>query len=96
MTFNPGWSTGGAVYSGRAALTFSNSAYATATITGQSTVTTDTRIVATIYADSDDVLAEDWNAVKVFNIVVGVGFSVLACCRQGRFNGTLQVDWRLA
>ncbi len=51
------------------------------------------KIGATVYADNDDVYAQDWNPPEIINVVAGVGFDIVLRPAQGLFKGPVKVNW---
>ncbi len=66
------------------------------TVTGVSGVRDTSAIVAQVYADNDDVYAQDWVAPVVRNIVAGVGFDLVLRPLFGLFAGPVKVNWSIA
>lgn len=63
------------------------------TVTGQTGITANSRIVATIYAHNDIVLAQDFLAPIISNIVPGVGFKITVRPTLGTFLSQVRVNW---
>lgn len=63
------------------------------TVTGQTGLTSNSRITACIYADTDDVYAQDWHQVAVRNQSAGNGFDLVVRPALGTFKGAVKVNW---
>ena len=46
-----------------------------------------------VYADNDDVYAQDWHPPFVYNIVPGVSFDVYVRPALGLFKGPVKINW---
>ena len=64
----------------------------TVTVSGQSGLSSTSKIVAQIYATNDDVYAQDWYAPIIRNITA-TSFDVVARCDIGTFKGNVTVNW---
>lgn len=62
-------------------------------VTGQTSLIASSAISATIYADNDDVYAQDWSAPIVRNVVAGTGFTLTLRPRVGTFKGNVKLNW---
>ncbi len=62
-------------------------------VTGQSALTTNSRITATIYADNEDVVFQGWLPPMVSAVVAGVGFTVGIRPDFGNFKGPVKINW---
>lgn len=65
----------------------------TIAVTGQAALTANSRIVAQVYADTDDVLAQDWYPVAVKSVVAGTGFTLSLRPNIGTFKGSVKLNW---
>jgi hypothetical protein len=63
------------------------------TVSGQPGILTNSSIIAQIIADNDDVLATDWNAPLITNIVAGTGFDIVLRPSLGSYKGSVNVAW---
>lgn len=62
-------------------------------VIGQLTITPTSRVTLTLLADSDDVVAQDWAAPYVSNLIAGVGFTVNVRAALGTFKGSVKCNW---
>jgi hypothetical protein len=63
------------------------------TITGQVGITTGSTIIACIYANNDDVYAQDWQPLIIKDIVAGTSFKIVLRPAAGLFSGPVLVNW---
>lgn len=62
-------------------------------VTGQSALTAQSRTLAAILANTDEVYAQDWLPVVIRNQVAGVGFDLVVRPALGTFKGDVIVNW---
>ncbi len=62
-------------------------------VIGQSGILTTSKVLASLYADSDDVYAQDWYPPMVRNIIEGVGFDIVLRANLGTFKGSAKLNW---
>ena len=85
---------GGAGNFGQATIPFANWLTEDAiSVIGQTGLLATAKILASIYADNDDVYAQDWRSPIVRNVVAGVGFDVALRPEIGMFKGGAKINW---
>jgi len=68
----------------------------TIAVAGQAALLAGSSINASIYADNDDVLAQDWYPVVVKSVVAGTGFTLSLRPHVGTFKGNVKINWQWA
>ena len=51
------------------------------------------KILASIYADNDDIYAQDWHEPTIKSIIAGVGFDIVLRPIVGTFKGAVKMNW---
>ena len=85
---------GGSAHGGQATIPFAS--YLTEdviAVTGQASLLPDSAITCAVYADNDDVLAQDWWPPVIKSVVSGTGFTLSLRPRVGNFKGNVKVNW---
>ncbi len=62
-------------------------------VTGQAGISGTSKILASLYADNDDVYAQDWRPPIIRNVVAGVGFDICLRPEIGSFKGNMKINW---
>lgn len=84
------WSGG----TGQSSIAFASYLYEdSVTVTGQAGIASTSSIQVQVYADGDDVIAQDWLSPEVKNIVAGTGFDIVLRPKTGAFKGAVKVNW---
>jgi len=65
----------------------------TITVTGQTSILATSKILCSIYAENDDIYAQDWRTPLIRNIVPGVGFDITLRSEIGAFKGGVKMNW---
>jgi hypothetical protein len=65
-------------------------------VTGQAAILAGSTINVSVYADNDDVLAQDWQAPVVRSVVAGTGFTITLRPKGGTFKGNVKMNWQWA
>ncbi len=65
-------------------------------VTGQASILATSKILASIYADNEDVYAQDWRPPIIRNVVAGAGFDVTLRPEIGTFKGNVKINWTWA
>lgn len=63
------------------------------TVTGQTGILANSKVNVSLYANSDDVHAQDWRPPAAINIVAGTGFDIKIRPEIGTFKGDVKVNW---
>lgn len=62
-------------------------------VTGQGSILGTSKILAAVYADNDDVYAQDWEPPVIRNVVAGTGFDIVLRPASTTFKGSVKVNW---
>ncbi len=62
-------------------------------VVGQAAILATAKILVSLYADTDDVYAQEWHPPVVRNIVAGTGFDIEIRPDIGTFKGNVKVNW---
>ncbi len=63
------------------------------TITGQTGLQATAKIIASIYANQDDIYAQDWRTLIVKDVVENSGFAIILRPEIGTFKGAVPIQW---
>ena len=62
-------------------------------VTGQNDLLATSKILASVYADSDEIYAQDWRGIIIKDIIAGTGFTIIMKPATGTFKGNVKINW---
>jgi len=63
-------------------------------VAGQASLLAASAIVANVYANTDDIYAQDWLPPVIRSVIAGTGFTIVLRPRVGTFKGNVTLNWQ--